>query len=1270
VRRAPTWLAVVVTGVLAIIHVAGEAQMSGEYSLAAMPDGYQLQAYDDCGVPGRQPHITTFGGVHEYSPAAVNADEKARTVAWEWHEVRATYEGLQPGMDYVLAITYANEPYNPRVQSLWAGELQLHGPHPLPKGGAERLLFRLPRETYASGVLNLGFRMEATVNAVVSAIELWAPAPSPTAVHLGPPSTLIGDIHGEVLDLRYDPLADAQVELREEATGRSLLTTRTDTTGHYQFARDALDAAAKPDAMLELVASNDGVEDRRAIAPEERHFEPLRYRPIPTRQSGLARAEVSLDGPWLIHPEAVEDARKLPLDADGWKPFSVPGQWVQQGYDLPRDRAVAVAREVAIPAAWRGRRIILRFDAIHAGTDYWLNGTHLGRSENLFTPVEWDVTDAARVGEMNRLDLAMTEDTLSEALSYSSGYAFHSLGGIDRKVCLYALPPVHVSRLRIDAGLDDRYEDGELKLALALANTTGAEQAGLSLLVSLIDSQGKAVEQSQPHLETGTRRGGHVGPPLHSPSGGVGADPCVCPLAPVPPGDAPEGSRELTYASRVPRPLQWSAEKPNLYLVRIDLRQGRKLVERIEREIGFRRIEVRGSQLHVNGRRVKLAGACRHEIDPLTGRANTACHAETDAQLLKGANLNYVRTSHYPPTDEFLEAADRLGLYVEVEAPFCWVGNDSDPSHLRAVLEPTSAMIDACHAHPSVIMWSLANESQFNPLFEVSAQLCKQLDPTRPTTFNNPDPKRLCDIANLHYAPVPYDQHLQGDPRPILLGEYNFPVCHEQTDVRIDPGLRELWGLGHSDAGSPWGRRLAEQFTGPPGTPPGAWQSIVDSDRVIGGAIWAAFDEPFYLPDGQKVGYAWHHGFWGLIDAWRRPKPEWWLSKLIHSPVAFPSRQVDFAPGTSEMRLPVRNEYSFTDLTELRFTWELHDRQGSLDISAAPGETAQFAIPVPPGTQPGEVALVRVHDARGELVTVAAIQLGERPREPLPQPTAGPPARHEEGGKLVIEGESFGIVLDKASGRVDAEDRRHTTAVLGLPMLHVTRFDFGDLGPPNVAPYEVLPHAETRVVKSVSARGGQGALVLTIEDAYEGFTGSVTWEIDRLGVGRIGYDYTYHGEPLYAREIGVRIPLRSACDELTWRRWSEWGEYPADSISRTEGRAKARRDAGSPLLPESTRPTWPWSLDETELGTNDFRGVKLNIYEAALLNPEGEGLRVGADADAHVRACLDQGAVLLHLLSECRLGPVTLRDGDRLTGRFVVELSRGGATDARPRPHE
>ena len=151
----------------------------------------------------------------------------------------------------------------------------------------------------------------------------------------------------------------------------------------------------------------------------------------------------------------------------------------------------------------------------------------------------------------------------------------------------------------------------------------------------------------------------------------------------------PFTGKDVDIVTHVATPLQWSAEKPRLYRLTVELRRGKTTLERIERNIGFRNIEVRGRQVYVNGQRVKLAGACHHELDPLTGRADTARHAETDVRLLKEANLNYIRTSHYPPNAELLDAADRLGMYVEVEAPFCWVGG--------ATGQPDQSLR---HAHP------------------------------------------------------------------------------------------------------------------------------------------------------------------------------------------------------------------------------------------------------------------------------------------------------------------------------------------------------------------------------------------------------------------------------------------------------------------------------------------------------------------------------------------------------------------------------------------
>src|SRR5258708_16634911 len=123
-------------------------------------------------------------------------------------------------------------------------------------------------------------------------------------------------------------------------------------------------------------------------------FDPVRYRPMAAKVTGLKESAVSLDGAWRIDPNPDQDSRAKSLTAASWGNFQAPGQWAQQGYEIPRDKTVALVREFAIPAEWAGYRIFLRFDAIHGGTHYWLNGNSLGYNENLFTPLELGTTAA------------------------------------------------------------------------------------------------------------------------------------------------------------------------------------------------------------------------------------------------------------------------------------------------------------------------------------------------------------------------------------------------------------------------------------------------------------------------------------------------------------------------------------------------------------------------------------------------------------------------------------------------------------------------------------------------------------------------------------------------------------------------------------------------------------------------------------------------------------------------------------------------------------
>ncbi|MHB0998573.1 MAG: glycoside hydrolase family 2 TIM barrel-domain containing protein [Armatimonadota bacterium] len=1210
-----------------IAYSQGESAMSNQ--IDAIPQGYHMQAYDDCGFFGWQPHVQVNEDTYNFTFSTTDndADYKARTAVFSYKGLKMAYHDLDPNQSYALALTYATDQVFKRVQSLWADGVELHGPIALPKGTAIKVFVNVPKSVTEDGNMTLEIKIHGEVNATVSAVELWSSGPpSADALRVTSVSAVFSDLKGRVVDMTSDPIDGAVVKLVRRGTTGELASTQTGNGGWFEFPKETYESQQSKDD-LQIVASFDGSETVHAVKADELKFDPVRYRPIPVKTQNLARNTKSLDGTWKIHPDFIENAWVSPLTTSGWRDVNIPGQWKQQGFDIPQDRVVAVAKEFTVPREWSGQRIFLRFESIHSGVTYRVNGHKLGCSENLFTPVEWEITSFVKSGADNRIDLEMKVQTVSEQLSWSSSYAFHSLGGIDRSVSIYALPKINVKDMHVSTDLDKEYRDADLNVALTLDNQGANDVSGLTIDLSLKDADGDLVDHPKPKVII-------------------------------------EGLASV-ISTHIPDPLKWSAEKPNLYKMTIDVKKAGELLERIERNVGFRKIEVRGSQVLINGQVVKFAGVNHHEIDPLTGRADTARHAEEDVRMLKAANLNYIRTSHYPPTKELVDAADKIGMYLEVEAPFCGVAPTGEIANLKEILTPTSAMLDYFHSHPSVIVWSAANESHPSPAFEIARKMIVDLDPTRLTTFNHPMSKPettlAFDIGNWHYSPMPYDDVLKSDdPRPFFLGEYFFPVCHEQIDVRINPGLRELWGHGHADPESEWGKFCSTSYGGPyliPGVPSGTWSYIDKSEKTLGGAIWAANDDSFYFPDGSHCGFSWHHGYWGLIDAWRRPKPEFWLAKMIFTPVWFPVRQLDYLPGQKSVMLPVENRYSFTDLSELKIFLEIGGHKERTKTQLAPRSSGVIEIPIPDGTPAGTKINLEVTDSNGELINRPEITLGKKAQSIIPQPTAGSPKWNDDGKTVIIEGKDYTLVLDKSKGCFDASSPKHKAPITEFPSLHVTRYDPGDLQGDHGRPYAIYPDAETRVVDSVTVNENSHGLVVTINEHYDNFKGSISWLIDKEGMGKVSYDYTYTGDELDTREQGIRFKLPRAYDEIKWSRWSEWGDvFPKESISRTEGSAKALRPGTTEPDLEHIRSDRPWSQDQTELGTADFRSIKFNIYNVSLVASNGTGIRVHANADAHVRPCLAENGVMMHILNTCRMGETTIKKGDKLTGEFVVEL--------------
>jgi hypothetical protein len=937
------------------------------------------------------------------------------------------------------------------------------------------------------------------------------------------------------------------------------------------------------------------------------------FTPVPLEVRGLRHALFSLDGIWRINLSPGNGFENDPTDGPGWSDFTVPGQFVQQGFDVPRDKPVALATDFLIHKSWRGRRVFVRFDAVHGGADYWLNGKHLGYSENLFTPIEFDATDCIRIGEANHLAVSITVQTPSELASFSSDYAFHNLGGIDRSVHVFAVPSVYVADMRHDVALDEDYKNAILTVEMLVANKGETAIGPLVADVILLDPNGRSVELDGAHKELGT---------------------------------VDSGERRVVFELPVSNPLLWSAEKPHLYDLLLELRNKERLLERIGRKIGFRVIETHDGQLWVNGKRVKLAGVNRHEIDPLTGRAATARHGEEDARLLREANFNFIRTSHYPPTQEFLDACDRLGVYVECEAPFCWTRGgrgEDDPKLTNLFLTPTAAMIAYHRRHPSIVLWSLGNESGQGPdgenvlprNFAATLELCKKQDSSRPVLFNNEWAKdgRACDIAVVHYPPFPPEDYkfVKDDPRPILIDEYFPPQTFTfAEELYLNPGLDVVnWSTGQNSPGS-------------------YWSQIYKSRNVIGGSIWAGIDEEFIFKDGTVRGY----GPWGFLDVWRRKKSLWWDAKLIHSPIWIPVRRVEFAPGQRTVQIPIENRYAFTNLNEVRAIWELGAKHGRCRLDLPPEATGAIEVAVPKNTPRGSLLALRFFDGKGTLITAHGVTLGTPDIAIPPKPSAGPPDWQDTGNTISIHGEGFRLELNKTTGAFD----QSPPLLKRFPTIFATRRQDKNVFNPNGLPYAQFPDESTRVIEALNAEARDEGLSITIRDRYKDFAGMIEMLWDKKGRFTASFDYTYSGEAFNVSELGLRFLVDERCQEIRWRRLTEWDVYPEDHIGRPQGIAFAHTAGiGETFPPYLTPPKHPWRLDANEYGARDFRTTKYNILEAQLLAPDHCGIHVDSDGTANVRVCLAPGGVQFHMLVS--KPPAQLTPGCRFSGSFSASLS-------------
>lgn len=592
----------------------------------------------------------------------------------------------------------------------------------------------------------------------------------------------------------------------------------------------------------------------------------------------------SLDGVWKFrfsknYQEAPQDFYKPGYSSKGWKNINVPGSWELQGFDAPIYTDVkypfpanppfvpkdynpvgSYMHEFTIPSDWNGMDIILDFEGVESAFNCWINGEFVGYSEDSRLPASFDVTRLLKKGKNK---LAVQVFRYSDG-SYLEDQDYWKYSGIERDVYLIARPKSRVKDFEVKATLCDDYKDGlfDLTVKMEPANL----QPNSTVNIALYDNSKRVLDKN---------------------------------IAVKSANDT-----LITLAEVFPNVKKWSAETPDLYdLVITKKDPSGKETESFKQAIGFRTSEIRNGQLLVNGVPILIKGVNRHEHDPKTGRTITVQSMIDDIRLMKQFNINAVRCSHYPNRPEWYALCDKYGIYLVDEANIESHGMDFHPDGTLAnneewitpFMERMSRMVERDKNFPSIITWSLGNESGYGKHFETIYNWTKKRDNSRPVQYEGSRRTGVSDIFCPMYARIyTLREHAnQRQVRPLIVCEYAHAMGNSVGN------LQDYWDL------------------------------IYKYDQLQGGFIWDWCDQTIEHKDekGNKIAaYGGDLGFVGvpndsnfcangLVAADRSLHPHIWEVKKVY-------QYIDFQPVMfTTDQVQIKNRYDFIDLSHVDIKW-------------------------------------------------------------------------------------------------------------------------------------------------------------------------------------------------------------------------------------------------------------------------------------------------------------------------------------------------------------
>jgi beta-galactosidase len=571
-------------------------------------------------------------------------------------------------------------------------------------------------------------------------------------------------------------------------------------------------------------------------------------------------------------------------------------------------------RDFDLPAAWQGRDVFLQIGAAGAAYYVWVNGKRVGYSEDSKLPSEFNLSGFVKPGKNSiAIELYRWADG-----SYLEDQDFWRVSGIERSVYLYAEPKTRLRDYEVTASLDKPgYKDGQFELSAEIAGAA----AQVEVTAHVLD-YGREVLQAKA---------------------------------------VPGADRKAVLRGVIANVKTWSAETPNLYTLLIEVTDAQgKLISATSRRIGFRTVEVVDGEVRVNGKRVMIKGVNRHEHDPRTFRVMSMETMRKDIELMKQANVNAVRTSHYPNDPRWYDLADEYGLYVMDEANieshgYMELGDKAKDAKTReaiqlgykphwriAHLDRVSRMVERDKNSPSIIFWSLGNEAGTGPNFELAA-----------AWIRNNDRSRL--ISYLGHGTLG-EVHLPNDYVDIYAPMYDD--IEKMADYALDPAYKQP--MIQCEYAHAMGNSL--------GNLEDYWQVIRAHRKLQGGFVWDWVDQSVIAKDEQGRTY-WASGFDlnpkhgdnsvvgdGVLRSDRTPDPEYYELQKVYSPVIFEGQP-------SSGKIEVVNRYDFRDLSHLSFDWELTldgvpVEKGALEGSSAQAGARQaLALQLPDTRGKGEMML-------------------------------------------------------------------------------------------------------------------------------------------------------------------------------------------------------------------------------------------------------------------------------------------------------------------------